>query len=365
MDPFGIITINNREVLLNDILNSTSEPRSAFEQHAFDFIVRWHSRADEFILQTSGSTGTPKTIRIRRTQMIASAAATAQALDLKRGDTAFICLDPKFIAGQMMFVRSFNTGLRIIATDPTSNPLAALDEKRKIDFTAVVPLQLDGMLLSPQRERLNNIGKIIVGGSAVSPEIIHRLDAYPCTVFATYGMTETISHIALRLLSGPSKSAHFTVLPGVKIDTDPRGCLRVEVPYLDQPVTTNDLVRIISPSDFEWVGRVDNVINTGGVKVSPEQIEHKLERSKAAISLHVRLVISSRPSNTLGEEVICILETERVDTELKETLKAEFAQLLNKFERPKDFVCVFPFPETETGKINRTALRIAVNRQHL
>jgi o-succinylbenzoate---CoA ligase len=364
MYPFGTIIINNREVLLTDIVNSTSEPRSAFERNAFDFIVRWLSGANEFILQTSGSTGTPKEIVIRRAQMIASATSTAKALDLKQGDTALICLDPKFIAGQMMFVRSFHTGLRIIASDPTSNPLATLGEKTKIDFTAVVPLQLEGMLHSPQCEQLNNIGKIIVGGSAVSTEIIHQLDARRCAVFATYGMTETISHIALQLLNGPSKSAHFSVLPGVQIDTDSRGCLRVEVPYLDQPVTTNDLVRIISPGQFEWLGRVDNVINTGGVKVSPEQIEHKLERSKAAISLHVRLVISSRPSKTLGEEVICILETERVDSELKETLKAEFARILDRFERPKEFICVFPFPETETGKINRTALKIVVDKHH-
>lgn len=364
MDPGSTITFNNREVPLNDILNFTTEPRSAFEQHAFDFIARWHSQTDEFILQTSGSTGTPKKIAIRRAQMIASATATATALDLKQGDTALICLDPKFIAGQMMFVRSFHNAMRIVATDPTSNPLATLAENIKIDFTAVVPLQLDAMLRSPHRDRLNDIGKIIVGGSAVSEEIIHQLDSYRCAVFATYGMTETISHIALQRLNGPSKSAHFRVLPGVKIDTDSRGCLRVEVPYLDQAITTNDLVRLIDAGQFEWLGRVDHVINTGGVKVSPEQVEQKLERSKAAISLHARLVITSRPHDTLGEEVICIFETERLDPEQKETLKVEFARILDKFERPKEFISVFPFPETESGKINRTALKNVVNPQH-
>lgn len=360
-DAFPTLLINNREVLLDDIVSAVAEPRSGFEQNCFEFVRQWFSDADEFSLQTSGSTGTPKVIVLRRRQMIASAQATAQALDLKPGDTALICLDPRYIAGQMMFVRSFTNRMRIIATDPVANPLHSVPLTEKIDFTAVVPLQLQQMLESPEHDRLNSIRCILVGGAAVPQKIIHQLDGYSCRVVATYGMTETISHIALKTLNGPAKSPWFRTLPGVGIDADERGCLRVAVPYLESPLTTNDLVRLISPNEFEWLGRVDNVINTGGVKVSPERIERVLELSKVLNSLHARFVILSRPHGVLGEEVVCMIEREFVDNDLKLRLKADFSILLSRFEIPRDILGVCPFPETKSGKIDRTALKNLAN----
>jgi o-succinylbenzoate---CoA ligase len=359
--PFNSITINNREILLNDIFTSNVSPRSDFEQNSFNFINRWYSEEQEFPLLTSGSTGPPKNIVIKRWQMVGSAAATAQALALREKDTALICLDPKYIAGQMMFVRSFNTGMRIIATDPTSNPLLTIPEETKIDFAAMVPLQLSQILHSPVKQRLNSIRTVIIGGAPVSREIIRELDGYTCLFLATYGMTETISHIALQLLNGPEKSDFFTALPGVQLGVDERGCLKLKVPYLDQPLITNDLVSLVSPNRFEWLGRVDNVINSGGVKVSPERIERKLERMKAAISLHERLIVSWRDHPTLGQEVICILEKAEVDEKVNDLLMQNFPRFLDRFEVPKAIYLVFPFPETKTGKIDRTALRNAIN----
>jgi o-succinylbenzoate---CoA ligase len=363
--PFNSITINDREILLNDIFTFRASPQSEFEQSSFNFINRWYSEEQEFLLQTSGSTGQPKNIPIKRWQMVASAAATAQALALRENDTALICLDPKYIAGQMMFVRSFNTGMRIIATDPTSNPLLALAEKTKIDFTAMVPFQLYQVLKSPVKQRLNSIRTVIIGGAAVSSEIIQQLNEFSCSFLATYGMTETISHIALQLLNGPEKSDFFTALPGVQLESDERGCLKVEVPYLNHPLNTNDLVNLVSSNQFEWLGRIDNIINSGGVKVSPERIERKLEYLKAAISLHARLVVCSRDHPGLGEEIICVLEKKGVDKGTSDLLIQNFPKYLDRFEVPKAIYCVFPFPETKTGKIDRTALKNAIRSHDL
>jgi O-succinylbenzoic acid--CoA ligase len=249
----------------------------------------------------------------------------------------------------------------MVAVEPAANPLDSLAEE-EIDFAAMVPYQLQ-QVLSTSRERLNRISTIIVGGAPVSEEILRSLDSVRASIILTYGMTETLSHIALQNLNGPSKSDAFQKLPGVLIQKDPRGCLEIEAPWLIKPIRTNDLVELVSDSSFRWLGRIDNVINTGGVKVSPEVVEKHLESLKAEINLHDRVIVSSLPDTLLGEKVICVIEEESPAVGRKISLLDAFSVGLSRFERPRDIVFMYPFPETPSGKVDRLKIKALISER--
>ena len=356
------IRLNGREVGIDDILSEKTDAKTEFESSTFRFIRLWHSENDHFSIHTSGSTGTPKEIIIRRHQMEASASATIKALGLSQDDTALVCLDTNFIAGKMMLVRSFVAGMRIVAEDPSSNPFANIGDNR-ISFTAWVPLQLEEVLKSGEKNRLNFIRNVLVGGAAVSPETIHRISEMDCNIIATYGMTETISHIALRRLNGKARQDHFETLPGVTVESDARGCLIINAFYLDQPLVTNDLVQVVSQTEFLWLGRYDNVINSGGIKLSPEVIEQMLEPLKPTINLHGRFIISAVNDLRLGERLVLVIEGSAKDTGRAPQQLEYLRTRLPKFHAPTQIVHLAAFPETKTGKINRTAIKIMLNSQ--
>ena len=354
------IIINDREVSLGEILLQQCEARSEFETSTFRFIRQWLSHHDDFHLQTSGSTGVPKEIRIRRSQMEANASSTIKALRLSSEDSALVCLDTNFIAGKMMLVRAFMAGMRIIARDPSANPLHNVGN-HPISFTAMVPLQVEHLLKTVEKNRLNSIRNVLVGGAAVSEEIIHLVQDMECHVICTYGMTETISHIALRRVNGPRKQDAFETLPGVTVEADQRGCLIVNAFYLDRPLVTNDLVTVINTTSFIWLGRYDNVINSGGIKVSPEAVEQMLERLKPALNLHGRFVISGINDRRLGERVVWVIEGTALDIERPQRLLEFVYGNLPKFHAPTEIIFIPAFPETKTGKINRTAIKLLLN----
>ena len=349
------IQINSREVLIDDIISGIAESRTPFELSTFGFIREWFAGVEEFTLQTSGSTGAPKEMKFARWQMVASAEATISALQLGPGMRALVCLDTRYVAGKMMLVRCFVGQMGIVAVEPSANPLAGLDNQ-KIDFAALVPYQLHH-ILSTDQLRLSQIALIIVGGAPVSGKILPSLEILPTRIILTFGMTETLSHVALQHLNGPAKSDEFFVLPGIEITKDTRGCLKINAGYLSEPVVTNDLAELTSRNSFRWLGRIDNVINTGGVKVSPESIEKKLESLKSAINLHGRFIISSIPDSLLGEKVICVVEEEDSAVERKDRLFADFSTWLSRFERPREIYFIYPFPETPSGKVDRLKIR--------
>jgi o-succinylbenzoate---CoA ligase len=359
---YDSIKINSREVLIADIVTELAEAKSPFEQDTFTFIKDWFHAVEEFGLQTSGSTGAPKKMQVARWQMEASARATIDALGLRPGMVALICLDTRYVAGKMMLVRCFVGDMRIVAVEPSANPLAALDDQA-IDFAALVPYQLH-QTLTNARERLDQIGKVIVGGAPVSGEILRSLDSLRSCIILTYGMTETLSHIALQRLNGPSKNDRFNTLPGVRITKDGRGCLEIETPWLPEPVLTNDLIEMTSDASFRWLGRIDTVINTGGVKVSPELVEKHLESLKSQLNLHGRLVISSLPDPLLGEKVICVVEEQGNAIGRKNSLLTAFSVGLSRYERPRDILFIFPFPETPSGKVDRLKIKALASKIH-
>ncbi|MEL6976647.1 MAG: O-succinylbenzoic acid--CoA ligase, partial [Bacteroidota bacterium] len=166
--------------------------------------------------------------------------------------------------------------------------------------------------------------------------------------FETYGMTETITHIAFRSLNGQTEKV-FQTLPQVTVSADARGCLVINAPRISSElIVTNDLVELVSENQFKWLGRIDSVINSGGVKIIPEKVESTL-----ANHLTQRFFITGVPDPTLGQKVVLVVEGAALSDKQSEHLKSSF-QKLEKFERPKDIVFVPKFLETGTGKVQRS-----------
>ncbi len=306
------------------------------------FILEWLDKNDFITVKTSGSTGTPKTITLQKNQVFNSAEATVKYFDLMENTKALLCLSSEYIAGKMMLVRAMIAGWNLYATAPEKNPLENIDDT--FDFSAMVPYQVFHSL-----KDLHKVKKLIVGGGAVPAELDQQLQKIKTRVFATYGMTETISHVAVRPINGMEKSAVFSALPKVDFSLNENNCLQIHAPEIsEETVVTNDVVELISPTSFKFLGRADNVINTGGVKVHPEVVEEKL-------SLHIKepFFIASEKDDALGERIVLIIESEEY-FQLKDFFTA--FKSLSTYEKPKHFYSVSRFIYTETGKIKRAVV---------
>ncbi|HTF20325.1 MAG TPA: AMP-binding protein, partial [Chryseolinea sp.] len=300
--PYKSIVCNGRPVSIDDIINRKAPATTAFEEALFGFMRQWLSDVDEFLLTTSGSTGTPKSIVVTRGQMIASAQLTSKALHLKQGQTALICLNPEYIAGKMMIVRSLVTGLTIIAVNPASNPLRQVAQH--VDFAAMVPLQVHELLHAGSRDAFQQLSTVIIGGGAIDAQDLTLLQDLPCRFYATYGMTETVSHVALRQLNGDGASEYYLALPGINFSLDARGCLIIHWPDLGDAIVTNDLVQLEDDGRFIWLGRWDNLINSGGIKIIPEKLEATIANVLRNAGHHARFFVSSVPDARLGRKVV-------------------------------------------------------------
>ena len=305
-----------------------------------DFILAWFNDDAYISTFTSGSTGKPKSIKLLKSKMIESAKQTGEFLSLKKNQSALLCLSPETIAGKMMIVRAIFFHLNLYVVAINSQPFQNLDVE--IDFVAMIPLQLSNSLDS-NPEKLTRIKNIIIGGGIIPPTLITKLKNNKLTVFHTYGMTETISHIAMRKV-GLIYEDSYTAL-GETIFSEVDGQLVIHSPILEtRSITTNDNVQIIDNKHFIYKGRVDFVINSGGVKMHPEELENKLY---AVISKP--FFITSLPDEYFGEKVILIIEYAGTiilsDLNLKEVLKP--------YEHPKEIYCIPQFVRTESGKINR------------
>jgi O-succinylbenzoic acid--CoA ligase len=339
-------------------LQKMTSPLS-WKNDIYEFIQEWLDEKSTIQAKTSGTTGTPKTILLQKNKMVASALKTGQYFNLEENAKALLCLSPNYIAGKMMIVRAFVLGLDLVLVEPSGNPLKNTDFD-KIDFAAMVPLQaLNSVQNEKERQQFRKIKKTIIGGGVVSKSLLNLLQKENNNFYATYGMTETITHIAVKKLSGGSlqlpakkeQSEFFETLPNVQIKIDHRGCLVINAPDVaEEKVTTNDLVEIISPTKFKWLGRFDNIINTGGVKVIPENVEALLGKY-----LERRFFISSQPDEVLGERIILLIEGAIFSKKEKEELSDFMKNNLTKFSIPKAVFFIERFVETDSGKVKRTA----------
>nr|WP_294936273.1 AMP-binding protein [uncultured Flavobacterium sp.] len=312
-----------------EICNSKEEYKQQFAK----FILEWFNENDFIEVTTSGTTGTPKKIQLKKQAMINSALATAEFFDLKAGCKALHCLPTQYIAGKMMLVRALVLGWDLDFVKPDALPLDG--NTKKYDFAAMVPLQVEKSI-----EQLHRVKKIIVGGAKLNLALANALKKLPTAIYETYGMTETITHIAAKKVQDTA----FSVLPGIVISTDDRNCLVIDAPRLSESkIVTNDVVEITERDKFVWLGRADNVINSGGVKLFPERIEEKLSEK-----IRNRFFVIGRPDATLGEKLVLVIEGGPYEIE------ASLFDVLDKYEKPKEILFVPKFAETETGKIKRT-----------
>ncbi len=324
------------------------------------FLQNWHAGQQTFTLRTSGSTGEPKPVTLTRAQMEASAQMTGAALGLSAGDRALVCLSTDYIAGVMMLVRGAVLGLNLTIVPPSGNPLKDFPPETRFDFTAMVPLQLQKILAeTPQNLGiLNGMKAILVGGAPISPALEAQLQAVSAPTFHTYGMTETVSHIALRRVNGDAVESVFRPLPGVTLGTDGRGCLTISAPVTGgETLVTNDRVDLQADGSFVWLGRVDNVVNSGGVKVQLEAVERALAAAVFAETGSARRVaVFSLPDNRLGQKVAAVIEGAPFPAERLSAIKKRMEAGLPRFHVPRDYYFLPRLPETRTGKVDRRAV---------
>jgi len=306
-----------------------------FEKPVGDFLLDWFDSKTYIEMQTSGSTGTPKIIKVDKQAMVNSALATGDFFGLNPGNRALQCLPVKYVAGKMMLIRSIILGLDLDFVAPSSHPMEGLEEK--YDFVAMVPMQAQNSL-----KELKNVKKLIVGGARISASLEKELMKLPTQVYETYGMTETITHIAAKRVG----EKIFTVLPNVTISYDDRNCLVIHAPNIiaEETVVTNDLVELVNENQFKFLGRIDNVINSGGIKIIPEQVEQKLDGR-----IDRRFFIASKEDKELGEKVVLVVEGTTIEID-----PATF-EVLDKYEHPREILFIPKFKETENGKFLRNS----------
>lgn len=325
-----------------------------------EFLTQWHDGSPTMAVHTSGSTGQPKTIMVEKRRMEASARMTCRFLGLHEGDTALLCMPLDYIAGKMMVVRALTCGLRLVSTEPASHPLAALDEQCHIDFAAMVPLQVYNSLQNDkERERLKSIKHLIIGGGAIDDTLVRELSDFPNNIWSTYGMTETLSHIALRRLNGSKASEWYTTMEGVRVSLADDNCLVIDAPHVcPQTLKTNDIAVIDdsgtdscdgsnAPQRFKITGRKDNVVCSGGIKIQIEEVERELRPHLSA-----PFCITKCKDAALGEALVIL--TQDNDTQKVGDI---CRQVLPQYHNPRHCFHIGSIPMTETKKTARAEAR--------
>ena len=322
----------------------------SFQVSLANFLTEWFDEKETLKVHTSGSTGKPKELWVEKQRMINSARATVSFLGLKEGDSALLCMPLPYIAGKMVVVRSLIAGLNLQLVTPCGHPLKSIENIP--DFAAMTPMQVFNTLEDPEEfEHLRQIRHLIIGGGAVNPEMADILKDFPHAVWSTYGMTETLSHIALRRLSGKEASDWYTAFEGVSVSLSPEQTLVIHAPSVCPDVLhTNDIVEFNEQGQFRIRGRKDNTINTGGIKVQIEEVEAALH-----LHLNVPFQITSAPDPKFGEHIVLLVKREEL-TPKNERFENQLHQAIEQlptYWRPKTIIQLAQLPLTGTGKPDR------------
>ncbi|MFN5337768.1 MAG: AMP-binding protein [Bacteroidota bacterium] len=321
-----------------------------FAQEAFAFCRDWLAGRETFTQQTSGSTGTPKLQILTRAQLEASALATGAFFGSDTSWQLLCCLNPGYIAGKMMLVRAMVWDCPITLVEPSANPLLGLEEK--YDLLALVPLQVQACLADEKsRKLLQAIPQVLIGGAALPPKIHQELLQFGIRAWQSFGMTETVSHIALAPIG--AGELVYQALPGVDIGTNKQDCLWIQSPMSGSAkIQTKDRVELRSKNSFAWLGRADFVVNSGGIKLFPEQLEQRIAPLLDEIYAGRAYFLFGEKDPRLGERLV--LYVEGTGEEKKRlALEAGLEQILGKYEVPKKIYFKAAFAYTPTGKINR------------
>ena len=332
-----------------------------------DFFSEWNNDSDRVLVHTSGSTGKPKPMMVEKKRMLNSARITCDFLGLKPGDSALLCMSLDYIAGKMVVVRSIERHLHLISVPPSGHPLKDVDEE--ITFAAMVPMQVYNTLQVPEeRERLNRIRHLIIGGGAIDATLEQELQSLPgdIAIWSTYGMTETLSHIALRRINGDEPSEWYQPFDSVHISQTEEGCLVIDAPQVcAETLVTNDIVEIepyiynkVEKLRFRIKGRKDNVICSGGIKIQIEEVETLLKPH-----LEKPFMLAKKKDEKFGEIAVLLTEDEdikKVEATVRRLLSDESEKSSDyknyKYWIPKEFRYVEHLPLTETGKPKRCCL---------
>ncbi|HIU17165.1 MAG TPA: AMP-binding protein [Candidatus Avidesulfovibrio excrementigallinarum] len=313
-----------------------------------DFLTEWYADAPTVTVQSSGSTGAPKIMHVEKTRMQASARMTCSFLGLTPGDTALLCMPLRYIGAKMMVVRALEAGLDLRAVDPSGHALHGVTPAP--DFLAMTPAQVFSSLeKEDEAETLRQTKHLIIGGSAVDDTLVHRLSEFPHGVWSTYGMTETLSHIALRRLNGPGASEWYTPFAGVSLRLSSEATLAIKAPAVcAEEIVTNDLAEFDATGRFRILGRKDNTINSGGIKLQIEAVEAQL-----LPTMPCAFQIVPAPDAKFGEVVAMLVEEHRDDWR-------PYMAHLHPYARPKHVFTVSALPRTGSGKPDRAAAKAMI-----
>ena len=313
------------------------------------FLEKWFDASPVITVHTSGSTGTPKELVVRKDRMMQSARLTCEFLNLQAGDTALLCMNLRYIGAMMVVVRSLVAGLNLIVRPASGHPLSDIEEPLR--FAAMVPLQVYNTLRVPEeKERLEQTDILIIGGGAMDDSLEAEISALPTAVYSTYGMTETLSHIALRRLNGETASKHYYPFPSVELSLSAESTLVIKAPLIcGEVLQTNDIACLYPDGSFTIAGRKDNVINSGGIKIQAEEMEKRLRPF-----IPVPFVVTSVPDPRLGQ-ALTLLIAGQVDVR---ELESKLQTVLDAYHRPRHIFMTESIPQTENGKTDRAGCRI-------
>ncbi len=323
---------------------------SETEIRPLQIIRDWLLGQTEFTFQTSGSTGTPKLCNFSRSRIIAGAQRTLNFFQIDHGATVLCCLNTEFVAGFMMIIRALVGQLNLIITDPSADPWEGIEDK--IDFAAVTPMQIEnGMRNHP--EQITKVGTLLIGGAAIHPLLEKQLQTLPGRVYHSYAMTETLTHVALRMVHGQEKSDVYSALPGVSFTIDDRNCLIIHDNVLGiKELITNDIVELQDSKSFRWLGRYDNVINTGGIKIQTEHLETMIGDALSGHGISTNFCVISTDDIKLTNRLVLLMEIHDVglgEKEIRNLLK----NLLPRYHSPSEVIFVREIFLTKSGKVDQ------------
>jgi o-succinylbenzoate---CoA ligase len=333
---------------LTELCNSRikNDDTPSWEKEIYGFLLQWLDDSDTIIQYSSGTTGKSKMLRLEKLAMVRSAESTCRFFNLKPGQIAGLCLPMEYIAGKMMVVRSIVCDLNLYITEPRSRP--DFQDTGMIDFCAMVPFQVTNTWTA--NNKIPPVRILIIGGAEISRELETLVKDIPVEVYATYGMAETCSHIALRRINGPQPETWYQALPDIMLESDNRGCLVIKAPYLPGPIITNDQVQLSGNGRFKWIGRFDNLINSGGIKVVPEEVESALSDKTG-----IEFALIGLPDPILGQRLVLVTEKNR-ETFSDDMIRAELARIIPARLMPKNIITIEKFPRNTSFKIDRLKL---------